>query len=83
MVPNLQSNEIYTELIEDSDESVNGLFGNKVQVIQATRGYRVSEDALILAWFSSPREREFILDAGTGCGARTGSARPTSAGMPR
>jgi len=50
-------------------ESVNGLFGNKVQVIQALRGYRVSEDAVILAWFARPRPGEFVLDAGTGCGA--------------
>ena len=51
-----------------AEESVNGLFGNKVRVIQARRGYRVSEDALILTWFVKPSPGEFILDAGTGCG---------------
>lgn len=50
-------------------ESVNGLFRNKVRVIQAIRGYRVSEDALILAWFVRPRPNDFVLDAGAGCGA--------------
>lgn len=49
-------------------ESVNGLFRNKVQVIQAVRGYRVSEDAVILTWFARPRPGELGLDAGTGCG---------------
>lgn len=49
-------------------ESVNGLFRNKVRVIQAVRGYRVSEDAVILTWFAGPRPGELVLDAGTGCG---------------
>ncbi|MEJ2716188.1 MAG: methyltransferase [Deltaproteobacteria bacterium] len=49
-------------------ESVDGLFRNKVRVIQAARGYRVSEDALILTGFVRPRPNERILDAGTGCG---------------
>jgi tRNA1Val (adenine37-N6)-methyltransferase len=49
-------------------ESLNGLFRNKVRVVQALRGYRVSEDAVILTWFFRPRPREAILDAGTGSG---------------
>jgi tRNA1Val (adenine37-N6)-methyltransferase len=52
-----------------ADESVDGLFGNKVQVIQARRGYRASEDALILAWFVGIRPGELVLDVGTGAGA--------------
>lgn len=51
-----------------SDESVNGLFRNKIRVIQALHGYRVSQDALILTWFANPQPCEHILDAGTGCG---------------
>jgi len=51
-----------------SDESVNGLFRNKVRVIQALRGYRVSQDAIILTWFANPQPCEYIMDAGTGCG---------------
>ncbi|MGB6064084.1 MAG: methyltransferase [Desulfomonilaceae bacterium] len=55
--------------MKQTGDSVNGLFGNKVQVIQALKGYRVSEDAVILTWFACPRPGEFVLDAGTGCGA--------------
>jgi tRNA1Val (adenine37-N6)-methyltransferase len=51
-----------------SDESINGLFANKVRVIQSLRGYRVSEDALILTWFARVSPGELVLDAGTGCG---------------
>lgn len=50
------------------DESVDGLFRNKVQVIQAKQGYRASEDALILAWFVGIRPGELVLDVGTGSG---------------
>jgi tRNA1Val (adenine37-N6)-methyltransferase len=50
------------------DETIDGLLRDRIRVIQAGRGYRVSEDALILAWFFRPRPKEFILDAGTGCG---------------
>jgi tRNA1Val (adenine37-N6)-methyltransferase len=55
--------------MKESGESVDGLFGNKVQVIQALKGYRVSEDAVILTWFACPRPGELVLDAGSGCGA--------------
>ncbi len=50
------------------DESVDGLLRNKIRVIQAKKGYRVSEDSLLLTWFVRPRPNEVILDAGTGCG---------------
>jgi tRNA1Val (adenine37-N6)-methyltransferase len=50
-------------------ESIDGLLRNKIRVIQAVRGYRVSEDAIILTWFFRPGPEEFILDAGTGSGA--------------
>ncbi len=49
-------------------ESIDGLFGNKLRVIQALQGYRVSEDALILTWFIRSFPGEYILDVGTGCG---------------
>jgi tRNA1Val (adenine37-N6)-methyltransferase len=51
-----------------SGESVDGILGNKVRVIQALKGYRVSEDAIILTWFARPIAHERIMDAGTGCG---------------
>ncbi|MEW6530209.1 MAG: methyltransferase [Thermodesulfobacteriota bacterium] len=50
------------------DETVDGLFRGKIKVIQARKGYRVSEDALILTWFVKPNPGELILDAGTGSG---------------
>lgn len=50
-------------------DSIDGLFRNKVRVIQSARGYRVSEDTLILTWFVKPRPNALILDAGTGSGA--------------
>ncbi len=49
-------------------ETINGLLRNKIRVIQARKGYRVSEDAIILTWFTYARRGETILDAGTGCG---------------
>lgn len=55
--------------IKRTGESVDGLLRNKIRVIQAVRGYRVSEDAIILTWFVRPAAGELILDAGTGCGA--------------
>jgi len=58
------------ENVETRDqETVNGLLRNRIRVIQALRGYRVSEDAVILARFSTPERGDFVLDAGTGCGA--------------
>ncbi len=53
----------------DEGETLDGLFRHKVKVFQARRGYRVSEDAVILTWFANPDAGELILDAGTGCGA--------------
>ncbi len=54
--------------LKQTGESIDGLFRNKVRVIQARRGYRVSEDAIILTWFARPNPGQLILDAGTGCG---------------
>ena len=54
--------------LKRAGESIDGLLRNKVRVIQAERGYRVSEDAVILTWFTRPGSTAMILDAGTGCG---------------
>lgn len=54
--------------MQEHAETIDGLFRNKVRVIQASKGYRVSEDALILTWFAKPGPTDLILDAGTGCG---------------
>ncbi len=50
-------------------ETIDGLLRNKIQVIQTRSGYRVSEDAVLLTWFASPRPGDILLDAGAGCGA--------------
>lgn len=53
---------------QKSNESVDGLLRNKIRVVQAKKGYRVSEDAIILTWFTRPEPDEWVLDAGCGCG---------------
>lgn len=57
-----------TSVLRDG-ESIDGLFRNKVKVIQARRGYRVCEDAVILTWFTHLLPGETVLDVGTGSGA--------------
>lgn len=54
--------------MQEHAETIDGLFRNKVRVIQASKGYRVSEDALILTWFAKPNPRDLVLDVGAGCG---------------
>jgi tRNA1Val (adenine37-N6)-methyltransferase len=49
-------------------ESVDGLLRHKIRVVQAKKGYRVSEDAIILTWFARPEPGDWVLDAGCGCG---------------
>ncbi len=55
-------------MLDIQAETIDGLFRNKVRVIQASKGYRVSEDAIILTWFAKPCKEDFVLDAGAGCG---------------
>lgn len=55
-------------MLRNHAETIDGLFRNKVRVVQASKGYRVSEDAIILTWFAKPGQGDFILDAGAGCG---------------
>ncbi|MEW6114827.1 MAG: methyltransferase [Thermodesulfobacteriota bacterium] len=57
-----------TDTTPRNDETIDGLFRGKIKVIQARKGYRVSEDALILTWFVNAKPGELILDAGTGSG---------------
>lgn len=49
-------------------ETIDGVFRNKIRIIQALKGYRVSEDALLLTWFTRIRDNSLVLDAGTGNG---------------
>jgi tRNA1Val (adenine37-N6)-methyltransferase len=55
--------------VKTPGETIDGLFRNKIRVIQARKGYRVSEDAIILTWFTNAKPFETMLDAGTGSGA--------------
>jgi tRNA1Val (adenine37-N6)-methyltransferase len=43
-------------------------FNGCIQVKQSRTGYRFSIDAVLLAWHTSPRPDDTILDLGTGCG---------------
>jgi len=52
----------------ETNESIDGLLRNKIRVVQARKGYRVSEDAIILTWFTRPEPGDWVLDAGCGCG---------------
>ena len=52
----------------NENETVDGVFRNKVRIVQARKGYRVSEDAPLLAWFTRLEDNDIILDAGTGNG---------------
>ncbi len=49
-------------------ETIDGVFRNKVRVIQALKGYRVSEDAILLTWFTRVNNNNTVLDAGAGNG---------------
>lgn len=48
--------------------SGDSLFGGDLKCFQATAGYRFSVDAVLIAHFVNVREKDRILDLGTGCG---------------
>jgi tRNA1Val (adenine37-N6)-methyltransferase len=57
--------------LEDKTEeriSQGSLFEGDLQCFQASEGYRFSVDAVLVAHFVEVREKERILDLGTGCG---------------
>ena len=56
---------------EDETEgqiSEDSLFGGDLKCFQATKGYRFSVDSVLLSHFVSVREKDRILDLGSGCG---------------
>ncbi len=55
-------------LPRDGGETIDGLFGDRLWIIQKKSGYRFSIDALLLAHFVAPREGEDCLELGTGSG---------------
>ncbi len=50
------------------EETVDGILGGRLRMIQKKRGYRFSVDALLLAHFAVLREGEELVDLGTGSG---------------
>src|SRR6266498_6081886 len=51
-----------------SDETVDALFNGQIALYQSRAGYRFSLDALLLAHFVTIKQREKIVDLGTGNG---------------
>jgi len=49
-------------------ETVDQTLGGRLRIIQKKNGYRFSLDALILAHFTALRERDNLIDLGTGSG---------------
>src|SRR5947199_7913351 len=49
-------------------ETVDALFQGKLRLYQSRRGYRFSLDAVLLAYFATPRRGDNIADLGTGNG---------------
>ncbi len=50
------------------DETLDGLCGGKVSVLQSKGGYRFSLDAVLLAHFVEPRRGDRVFDLGSGNG---------------
>src|SRR5262245_9196402 len=51
-----------------ANETLDALFGGCIRFYQSRAGYRVSIDALLLAYFVTIKGREKIIDLGTGSG---------------
>lgn len=51
-----------------ADETLNTMFEGKIRIIQKSRGYRFSTDAVILARFASVSPADRVIDLGTGSG---------------
>ncbi len=54
-------------VVEDG-VSCDRLFDGRIQCLQPLRGYRFTEDAVLLAHFITPQPGDNILDLGAGCG---------------
>ena len=54
-------------LIHD-DETVESLFGGRLQILQKKKGYRYTIDSVLLAHFIEPKKGERILELGAGSG---------------
>jgi tRNA1Val (adenine37-N6)-methyltransferase len=54
-------------LIRD-DETMESLFGGRLQILQKKKGYRYTIDSVLLAHFVEPKKGERILELGAGSG---------------
>ena len=54
--------------LRNPHETVDALFDGKLRLYQSRRGYRFSLDAVLLAYFATPRRGDNIADLGTGNG---------------
>lgn len=52
----------------ESEQSLDGILGGALRILQPRRGYRFSVEAVLLARFISPRVGARLLDLGAGCG---------------
>lgn len=50
------------------DETVESLFGGRLQILQKKKGYRYTIDSVLLAHFVEPKKGERILELGAGSG---------------
>jgi tRNA1Val (adenine37-N6)-methyltransferase len=57
-----------TRVVIREGETLDRILGGKLSVVQKRKGCRFSLDALLLAHFIRPRDKEHILDLGTGGG---------------
>jgi tRNA1Val (adenine37-N6)-methyltransferase len=51
-----------------ADETLDALFGGRITLYQSRAGYRFSLDALLLAYFVTVKQRDKMIDLGTGSG---------------
>jgi len=56
------------EDVTEEQVSADSLFGGDLKCFQATKGYRFSVDSVLISHFVSVREKDRILDLGSGCG---------------
>ncbi|HLN87465.1 MAG TPA: tRNA1(Val) (adenine(37)-N6)-methyltransferase [Candidatus Limnocylindrales bacterium] len=54
--------------VPKSSESLDALFDGQLKLFQSRRGYRFSLDTLVLAYFTTLRRRDRVIDLGTGNG---------------
>lgn len=50
------------------DETLDGLFGGRLKILQKRSGYRFSMDPILLVYFARPLGGGRVLDLGSGCG---------------